>query len=327
MSPNPGSPRTGFLLVFTMLVMIGVPAALTLLTVRISPQVPSAAGEPSPYGYTISLLLFIVPILVILFWLVPIERLQISKKSVVRTIAVLFPLGAALDFFFAHSFLTFPNPGATLRMIAPALGGGVPIEEYLFYFTGFLAVLLLYIWLDEYWLSAYSIPVDSAQRTSFKRLLQFHPPSLIFAIVLVAASILFRWFLVPGPGFPGYFIFLVVAALGPSALLLPSALPVINWRALSLTLFFILLTSLLWEATLGLPYGWWGFQPAQMLGIYIKAWSGLPIEEVFVWVAVTYATVIVYEVVRRWQSSGRRVRHAFLGERRAKHSGAALQRM
>jgi hypothetical protein len=88
---------------------------------------------------------------------------------------------------------------------------------------------------------------------------------------------------------------------------------VINWRALSLTLFFILLLSLMWEATLGLPYGWWGFQHRQMLGIYITAWSQLPVEEVLVWITVTYATVIVYEVVRRWKSSGKGARHAFLG--------------
>jgi hypothetical protein len=36
-------------------------------------------------------------------------------------------------------------------------------------------------------------------------------------------------------------------------------MPVINWRALSLTLFIILPTNLLWEATLGVPYGWRGF--------------------------------------------------------------------
>jgi lycopene cyclase domain-containing protein len=131
--------------------------------------------------------------------------------------------------------------------------------------------------------------------------------------VLIAAAIVFRKFFVPEPGFPGYFVFLVVGALGPSAILLPSALPVINWRALSLTLFFILLMSLMWEATLGIPYGWWGFQDAQMLGIRITAWSRLPIEEVVVWIAVTYATAIVYEVIRRWQASGRRMRHAFLG--------------
>jgi hypothetical protein len=313
MPPN-SSPRTSFLIVLTMLVMLSLPAALTLHTARVSPQIPGPIAASSPYGYTVSLLLFVIPILVILFWLVPSERLKISKKSFLRTIAILFPLGASLDFFFARSFLTFPNPDATLRIQAPAIGGSVPIEEYLFYFTGFMAVLLLYIWLDEYWLAAYSIPVDSAQRTNFKRLLQFHPLSLILGIVLIAAAICFRKFFVGAPGFPGYFIFLVAGALGPSAMLLPAAQPVINWRALSLTLFFILLVSLMWEATLGIPYGWWGFQDAQMLGVHITAWSRLPIEEVMVWIAVTYATAIVYEVVRRWQSSGKRMRHAFLGQ-------------
>ncbi len=311
--PPPASPRTSFLIVATMIVMLSLPAAFTLHTARVSPQIPGAIGASSPYGYTVSLLLFIIPILVILFWLVPSEHLKISKKSCVRTIAILFPMGAALDFFFARAFLTFPNPEATLRLQAPALGGGVPVEEYLFYFTGFMAVMLVYIWLDEYWLAAYSIPVDSAQRTDFNRLLQFHPLSLVLGIVLIVGAILFRKFCVAAPGFPGYFVFLIVGALGPSAILLPSAQPVINWRALSLTLFFILLMSLLWEATLGVPYGWWGFQDAQMLGIFITAWSRLPIEEVIVWVAVTYATAIVYEVVRRWQSSGKRMRHAFLG--------------
>jgi hypothetical protein len=50
-----------------------------------------------------------------------------------------------------------------------------------------------------------------------------------------------------------------------------------------------------------------------MVGIHITAWSRLPIEAVLVWIAVTYATAIVYEVVRRWQSSGRPARSAFLG--------------
>jgi hypothetical protein len=43
----------------------------------------------------------------------------------------------------------------------------------------------------------------------------------------------------------------------------PTARPFINWRAFSLTLFIIVLVSLIWEATLAVPYQWWGFQPAQ----------------------------------------------------------------
>jgi hypothetical protein len=313
MAPASGSPRSSFLIVLTILIMISLPAALTLHTARVSPAVPATVPNPSPYGYTVSLLLFLVPIAVIAVWLVPSEGLKISKKSFVRTIGLLFPIGVILDFFFARSFLKFPNPGATLGIHAPALGGSVPIEEYLFYFTGFVAVLLIYIWLDEYWLAAYSVPVTARSRTDFTRLLQFNPASLILGVVLIVAAIFFKKHFDPTPGFPGYFTFLIAGALGPSALLLPSALPVINWRALSLTLLIILLTSLLWEATLGVPYGWWDYQDQQMVGIHITAWSRLPIEAVLVWIAVTYATAIVYEVVRRWQSSGRPARSAFLG--------------
>ena len=311
-SPQPSS-LSSFRLVVAIVAMIAVPAALTLHTVRLSATVDPAVPNPSPYGYTVSLLLFIVPILVIGFWFVPREDIKISRKSFAWTICLLFPIGALLDFFFARRFFTFPNPGATLRITAPAMGGGVPIEEYVFYFTGFVAVLLIYIWLDEYWLSAYSIPVDSATRTNFERLLRFHPQSLAWAVALIAGAILYRRLFVPEPGFPGYFVFLVIGALGPSAALLPSAMPVINWRALSLTLLLILLISLLWEATLGVPYGWWNFQDDTLIGIRITAWSRLPMEEIVVWIAVVYATVIVYEIVRRWQSSGRRARHAFLG--------------
>ena len=310
--PSP-SPRGSFMLVIGILVMIAIPAALTLHTARIAPRVDSAADNLTPYGYTISLLLFIVPILAISIWFLPCERVRVSRKSFWFTIALLFPLGVILDYFFAHCFFTFPNPNATLRIKAPALGGGVPVEEYLFYFTGFVAVLLFYIWLDEYWLAAYSIPIDSARRTNFERLLRFHPESLILGIALIAGAILFRNFVAGPPGLPGYFIFLVIGALGPSAMLFPSALPVINWRAFGLTFFLILLISLLWEATLALPYGWWGFRDEQMVGIYVTAWSRLPIEEVGVWCAVTYATAVVYETVRRWQSSGKGAAHAFLG--------------
>jgi len=308
-----GEPRTSFHIVIAMLGMIAVPAELTLLTVRGPAVVGAPAIDRSPYGYTVSLLLFIVPIVVIGFWLVPREGVKISKRAFVRTIAILFPLGAGLDFFFANSFFTFPNPASTLRITAPALHGGVPVEEYVFYFTGFVAVLLVYIWLDEYWLAAYGVRADARERAEFDRLLRFHWQSMAWAAVLIGAGIVYRRVFVADPGFPGYFTFLVAGALGPSAALLPSAMPVINWRALSLTMFIILLTSLLWEVTLALPYGWWGFQDGAMVGVRIAAWSRLPIEEVFVWIAVTYATVIVYEIVRRWQASGKRIRHALLG--------------
>ena len=312
---GPPSSRRGFHIVLAMLGMVALPAALTLHTAQLAPVVDfQASPDPSPHGYTVSLLLFLVPILAIAFWFLPGEHVRVSKVAFWLTIALLFPLGAVMDFLFANTFFTFANSAATLGWRAPALHGGVPVEEYIFYLSGFMADLLLYIWFDEYWLNAYSIPNDSAHRTRFSRLLQLHPASLLWGAALILAAILYRKLAVPEPGFPGYFLFLVVVAVTPSAALLPSALPVINWRAFSLTLFLLLLTSLLWEATLGVPYRWWGFQPASMIGLTITAWSNLPIEEICVWITVTYATVIVYETIRRWKASGRSARHAFLGQ-------------
>ena len=300
------SPRASFWLVLAMFSMIAVPAAITLHTVRVSTQ------NPTPYGYTVSLLLFIIPIVVIGFWFIPQEGIQVSKKAFWWTIGLLFPLGAALDFFFAQYFFYFPNVQATLGIKAPALGGGVPIEEYVFYLTGFLEVLMLYIWLDEYWLAAYSVPDDDEERIDFDRLLRLHPQSVILAIFLILAAILYKRNY-GGPGFPGYLTFLVLGALLPSAMFLPTARPMINWRAVSLTMFMVVLISLLWEVTLAVPYGWWNFRDDQMVGIRITAWSRLPVEEVFVWVAITYATAIVYEILKRWKASGRTLRHALMG--------------
>ena len=51
-----------------------------------------------------------------------------------------------------------------------------------------------------------------------------------------------------------------------------------------------------------------------MLGVRITAWGGLPIEAVFLWMAVTCATVIIYETVKCWEASGKSIRHALFGE-------------
>lgn len=308
------TPRLSTLIVLAMLGMVALPAAITLHTVR-RPAVLTVPADPTPHGYTWSLLLFIVPILVIAFWFLPREGVKIPRRAFWWTIGILVPLGWGLDFFFAQSFFIFPNRGATLGITAPALGRPVPIEEYVFYLTGFISILLIYIWMDEYWLAAYNVPDYPGEAKKIRRLLQFHPSSAVFGAVLIVLAIVYKEMFSAGPkGLPGYFVFLVAGAMVPAAGFFPAARPFINWRAFSATLFFILLISLLWEATLAVPYGWWGFQQKQMLGVFIGAWSGLPIEEVCVWIAVTYTTTIVFEVVKLWQASGRSIKQAFLGE-------------
>jgi hypothetical protein len=298
-----------------MLAMVVIPAALTLHSVR-SPATLTVGPNASPHGYTWSLLLFLVPIATIAIWFLPSEGLEIPQRAFWRTIAILVPLGWLLDFIFAQWFFCFPNPKATLGLTAPALGRWVPVEEYIFYLTGFIAVLLLYVWLGEYWLAAYSVRDYPGEARATRRLLEFHPMSLVLAVVLIGAAWFFKKHCAPvgdREGFPGYFTFLVAGALVPAMSFYPVARRFINWRALSLTLFFMLLISLLWEATLALPYGWWNFQHRQMIGLFIGAWDDLPIEEVCVWIAVTYATVIVFEVVKVWQASGRSAREALVG--------------
>jgi hypothetical protein len=312
------SPRLAPWLVLAMLAMVAVPATITLNTVHVPAQLQIADPNPTPHGYTWSLLLFIVPIVVIAFWFVPREGVKIPKRAFWRTIAILVPCGFGLDFFFASRLFVFSNSGATLGITAPALGKPVPIEEYVFYLTGFITILLIYIWMDEFWLAAYNVPDYAGESTMIPRLLRFHPSSAVVAAVLIVAAVIFKKeFSSDREGFPLYFALLVAVGLIPSASFFPTVRRFINWRAFSLTLFFILLVSLLWEATVAVPYGWWGYQSKQMMGLSIGAWSRLPVEAVCVWIAVTYATVIVFEVVKIWQASEKPAREAFLGTKLA----------
>lgn len=307
-------PHRSSWLVLVLLGMIVIPGAITLNTVHSPGTLQISDPNPTPFGYTLSLTLFIIPIIVIGGWLVPSERLAFPRRAFWRTIGLLVPVGFGLDFFFGNTFFVFPNAGATLGISAPALGGSVPAEEYVFYLTGFMAVLLIYIWLDEFWLAAYNVPDYAAEAVNIPRLITFHPASLVAGVVLVAAAITYKKFFAAEPaGFPSYLCFIVATGLVPATGFLKTAGPVINWRAFSLTLFLIVLISLLWEATVAVPYGWWGYQPQQMMGLFIGAWSGLPIEAVCVWMAVTYATTIIFEIIKLWLASGKTARAAFLG--------------
>ena len=314
MHGSPPSPRLSAWLVLAMLAMIAVPAGITLHTVHVPAALQISSSNPTPYGYSWSLLLFVVPIVVIGWWFLPSEGLRIPQRAFWRTIWILVPLGFGLDFFFANRFFVYPNAKATLGIGAPALGGNVPVEEYVFYFTGFVAVLLIYVWLDEYWLVAYNVPDYPGEANQIPRLLGFHPSSLIAGAVLIVAAILYKKHSRFPEGFPWYFTVLVIGGIVPSVSFFPIARRFINWRAFSLTIFMILLISMFWEATLAVPYGWWGYQQKQMMGLFIGAWAGLPFEAVMVWIAVTYGTTIVFEILKVWQASGRTARHAFLGK-------------
>jgi hypothetical protein len=299
-SPSEGrTPWTDAKVVAGIITTLTIPAILTLRSVRVPQAVVPVEVNPSPLGYTRSLSLFVVPVAVLAWWFLRHPEYRFQRRAFGITLAGLVPLGFLLDILFGHAFFTFENRAATLGVEVPVVGGSVPVEEFAFYALGFLTMLLLYIWCDEYWLGAYNVPDYRAEAQGIGRVVRFHLPSLLIGLALAVAGVVYKWSFSGTAGVvPGYYLFLVATALVPSMFLFPTALPFINWRALSFTYFLLQLVSLLWEATLAAPYQWWGYRSEQMLGLEIGAWSGLPIEAVVVWMASTYTTVISYEVVK-----------------------------
>lgn len=308
--------KQAFQVVFAIIAVLVIPAALTLWSVAQPGVLRIDSETPTPMGYTVSLLLFLVPIAALAWWFACRLDLRFPRKSFWRTIAVLAPVGFALDLLFGNAFFTFPNVRATLGINVPGVGGTLPIEEFLFYLMGFMLVLLSYIWGDEYWVRAYNVPDYAEAAKGIPRLVRFHLPSVVLGVALIAAAAIYKKMFSGSPaGFPWYFTYLVTASLIPSAGFFHTTQPFINWRAFSFTFFLILLISLLWEVTLAVPYGWWGYRPETMMGLNIGAWSNLPVEAVCVWLAVSFTTVIVYEVIKIWQVLGKRALEAFFGIR------------
>lgn len=295
------------------LLAIVVPTWLALRSVESAAMRQTFDTNPTPYGYTISLLLYLVPGFALTVWFLRHHpKGTFKRKSVGLTLLILVPIGFALDLVFGNLFFVFPDPGATLQVYLPGYdfrtGGFVwdlPVEEFIFYVSGFCAVLLVYIWCNEVWVPAYGVQ-DYADTTH-------HPPYVIqpdyralwWGLGLIVAAVIFKKFLAPitehrdyRDGWPLYFAFLVATAIVPSLLLFRTARPFINWRALSMTMLWVLLTSIIWEATLASPYGWWRYHPDMMMGLHVKAWAELPVEAILVWIAVSITTAIVFETVK-----------------------------
>jgi hypothetical protein len=303
-----------FYVVFAIAAALIVPAVIALRKVVHPASLQPTSDDPTPLGYTWSLGFFIVPIGALAWWFACRPDLKFPRKAFWRTIAVLTPLGFLLDLLFGNAFFVFPNKAATLGCDIPALGGAIPVEEFVFYLTGFMLVLLSYIWCDEYWMAAYNVPDYEEAAKEVPRIVRFHVGSVVLGVILIAVAIVYRKYLSGNPeGFPWYFVYLVCASLIPSAGFFYTARQFINWRAFSFTFFLLLLLSLLWEVTLALPYAWWDYREGALMGLHIGAWSGLPIEAVCVWLAVTFTTVITYEVIKIWKALGTRALEAFFG--------------
>src|SRR5258708_26918188 len=105
------SPTVCAVIVVSMVAMIALPAAITLRSVQV-PGPPIPVNQSStPYGYTITLLLFIVPIIVIAVWFLPSEGLHVPRRAVWRTTSILVPPVCLLDLAFPQGFFAHPHSG------------------------------------------------------------------------------------------------------------------------------------------------------------------------------------------------------------------------
>ena len=114
------------------MVLVIAIAILTLSTVHVPRGVNAPSSNPSPHGYTVSLLLFPVPGAVLdclhLQKVKPVDH----RRALLWSAGVVALLGFVLDTFFGYSFFVFRNVGATIGVRLPAwdsatsLGAAVP---------------------------------------------------------------------------------------------------------------------------------------------------------------------------------------------------------
>lgn len=296
-----------------MIVIVVGTAIVSFVSIQRPPEpVYEQVGSVSPYGYTISLVLFVVPVAFLFTWFYK-RRQALAEhwRAFWVTFLIIVGVWSLLDVLLANTIFEFPNEDATVGFDLPGYdpetgwGFNVPIEEFVFYISGCAIIVLLYVWSSETWYRHYTqdaaVYREFGSEHLFLRKL-FHGRSLLVGIGLVAAGFLAKQ-LGPTPeGWPIYFTFLVLVVITPTAMCFEAVVRFINLRAFLFTIQALLAVSILWEVTLGLPYGWWGYEQRNMLGWFITPWSELPIEAPLLWLAAAWSNVGVYEVAKIFYS-------------------------
>ncbi len=306
-----------------MVAIIGLPAVCTLATIRTRPEHARSHPDPSPYGYTVSLLLFLFPVVVLSVIHLQRHKPNVHRRALVWAAGAIASIGFVLDTVFGHAFFTFRNAGATLGIRLPAWDwstsswapGYLPVEEFAFYVLGALFTIAVYLWANDEWLADYDPDARRDLARAVPKLVHVSWGALGTWLALLALGFAIKR-LGPHPqGFAGYYLFVMTLGFLPTFLFLRATRAFVNWRAFGFAFGILLLVSLLWEATLGVPYDWWNYKDDQMLGIRVLAWSDLPVEAVLLWLVIAWDCIIAFEIFRIFFHMDRTVRGALLGQR------------
>jgi hypothetical protein len=290
------------------------------------------------HGYTWSLILLALPLLVLIWWYRRARREDGSLRVLIRAViwgslltAVVF---VVFDSLFASLLFTFPDTNAVWGVYFPGYkwdgacstiwqiyrpscyAWSIPIEEIGFYLGGAAVLRGMYIWSSEDFLKLYTLkpPNYESDAKKVERLL-----SLNWRLIAVMLAILiigvYQKRLLGSEGYPVY-LFLQVLIVGTPVVFLYSRVkPFINTRALLMVLVLQVLVSVIWEVTAAVPYGWWGYKPAGMIGTPVRPWSDLPIEACLFWIGVGWSAMFVHEATKIKVRSNRSWRSILLGDK------------
>ncbi len=254
-----------------------------------------------PHSYLFSLLFWVLPIAVLLpdFLTATNTPTRRRRWALGWAAGSIVALGTILDFVFGAEVLTFNADWYLFRL------RGVPIEELLFYAAAPTAIVLVYAWCDEYWLSAYN------QSPVRERMLAERPALLVVswriatsAGALLGLAVVTKWWVHGRWTLPVYATFLITAAFVPATATFRSVHAFVNWRAFGATAAYSIATSLAYEVTLAIPRDWWGYREDATLGLLVESWSHpgrpFPIEAAIVWVAAPFSCVLTYEFAKAY---------------------------
>lgn len=293
-----------------------VVAVLSLIQAR--PDWATAANatdNPTPYGFTIGLLLFAVPALTGLGFLLFDRTFAGHRKPLLIALGMLCAFATLVDVLgVGTTFFRFPNHGASWSAVeirglnwSTWTWDPLPLEDLFFYLAAIVLSLVLYIWGSVSWLGVHSAdhfkdrthPCWHGDKWTFS-FGMWEVAGLVASAALILAAWALQGWLNPAGTFPLYFLYLVLAAILPSVFLLDIVRQHVNWHAFGVTTLYIVAMSFVFEVSLALPYQWWAFADHTLIGIRFTPWWGVPIEEPILYLVNTYVIVLFYETVLIW---------------------------